>query len=236
MHIAPAPRRRVPPPTKRRSSRASLTGPCLVRQDASAFDKPLALDTSSVTTMQAMFYVRITPQHIASGATPPRDISTHTHASRAAPPHRAMPRPTERNGIQSAARLGYLEGDHHARHVPSTRHSTPPPHHSTPHHTPTGPCLVRQDAPLFNQPLAWNVSSVTTMHNMFRGVPVSTCNKYHTYTAWSSNAAFMDASQEWNSDLSSNETWGPDCPADCETMGHTSTTPPPPALLEPRSA
>ena len=131
-----------------------------------------------------MFYVRITPQHIASGATPPRDISTHTHASRAAPPHRAMPRPTERNGIQPASRVERVERDYHGVDVRRAlrRLSPPPAPHaatSAPRSTSdttrepsraslTGPCFVRQHSNAFNQPLAWDITRVTTMVSMFQ--------------------------------------------------------------------
>ena len=38
--------------------------PCLwTRQKAQAFNQPLSFDTSSVTTMQNMFYVRSAPAH-----------------------------------------------------------------------------------------------------------------------------------------------------------------------------
>ena len=61
----------------------------------------------------------------------------------------------------------------YVRYTPQHAHRPchTPPHDRThasqavpPH---CGPCLVRQDASAFNQPLAWNVSSVHSMRKMF---------------------------------------------------------------------
>ena len=84
------------------------------RQDASAFNQPLSFDTSKVTNMDRMFYVRSAramaptalrqaiPVHAACAAVAPRPLT----------PHR-MPPPFDsagRVGVQSAAQLRHVQG------------------------------------------------------------------------------------------------------------------------------
>ena len=66
-------------PARRPSSYASLSG----RQGASAFNQPLSLDTSSVTNMQNMFYVRSTRALPAASTVAP---SLSTARAAATPP------------------------------------------------------------------------------------------------------------------------------------------------------
>ena len=57
MPLAPPPPHALPPPAARTSPR--IARPSLsTRQSAYAFNQPLSLDTSKVTDMSYMFYVR----------------------------------------------------------------------------------------------------------------------------------------------------------------------------------
>ena len=137
-HCPTAPRCHVSPPTSRRElSRTSPPSGLSHPQGASAFNQPLAWDTSSVTTMQGMFRVRITPQHAhcSPGATCtlrhharvkprlPRTGPCFVQSSRASP-HRAMPCPAVRKRIRQAACVRHLERDHHASDVLCAHHAT----------------------------------------------------------------------------------------------------------------
>ena len=68
--LAPAPSHALPPPAARTPRPASHALP-LTRQNAHAFNQPLSFDTSKVTDMSYMFYVRsaraLAPNSLESG-------------------------------------------------------------------------------------------------------------------------------------------------------------------------
>ena len=87
LHAARAPAAPCPPacqPVCRPSSYASLS----TRQRASAFNQLLSFDTSSVTTMQDMFYVR-SARALPVAST----VGSCLHALLAPPPPHALPPP-----------------------------------------------------------------------------------------------------------------------------------------------
>ena len=154
----------LPPPSHRASPRLG--------QGAQDFNEPLAWDVSSVTSMDGMFAVRGTASALL--ATPPPRASTRCKFCYFTV---ASPCLAGCTSFQPAACLGRLKRDRHepdvrgarlffctARQPPTTRE-----HqlkyvllcYVTAHH------LNRQDAQDFNQPLAWDVSSVTSMNQMF---------------------------------------------------------------------
>jgi hypothetical protein len=109
-------------PACRPSCYASLP----TRQSALAFNQPLSLDTSSVTTMQSMFSVR-SARALPSAST----VGAFHHAACAAA---AAPTPchlpirtsallcfpfysAERVGVQPAAKPGHVQRHEHKRHV-----------------------------------------------------------------------------------------------------------------------
>ena len=98
--------------------------------------QPLSFDTSSVTTMYGMFYVRSSPSpapNLQSG--PPLHAACAAVARRPPPPspqlapHR-MPSvrlSAERGGVQPAAELRHLRRHNHALHVPGALLPVPCP-------------------------------------------------------------------------------------------------------------
>jgi len=100
------------------------------RQAASAFNQPLSFDTSSVTTMRDMFFVRSAralgpqalsqaiPVHAALVVPPPHRRPSRLRA-RTSPPRIACP-PLDsagRVGLQPAAELRHLQRHDHELHV-----------------------------------------------------------------------------------------------------------------------
>ena len=89
-------RRRPPPPAPAglHTSLHTACPPFDSRQNAKAFNQPLSFDTSSVTDMRQMFYVRSSP--CAAPNLQPSPFPCALRASRspaALPPSRATPRP-----------------------------------------------------------------------------------------------------------------------------------------------
>jgi len=107
---------------------------CDPRQHAVAFNHPLSWDTSRVTNMRSMFYVRSSPRALHPQPSQSRP-HTHTctrrlHRDRTPPPAAShLPRPVarhrvpclrpsaERAGLQPAAELGHLPRHGHVLHV-----------------------------------------------------------------------------------------------------------------------
>jgi len=105
-------RRRPRPPASRRAPRPASHVPLpSTRQHASAFNQPLSFDTSKVTTMQIMFYVRsaraLAPNSLESRAFPacmplaPRRCPTPSRL-----PARTSPRIAHAPPFDSAVRVG----------------------------------------------------------------------------------------------------------------------------------
>ena len=152
------------------------------RQGASAFNQPLSFDTSKVTTMYAMFYVR------SARALPPPALS------RALPVHAACVAATQRPRASRAAplpashaRLGSPRRRSTSRSASTRPRSRPwpacskcaprmpcPPHESNtltpplPSPAPHARLSTRQRATTFNLQLSFDTSSVTTMERMFQ--------------------------------------------------------------------
>eukprot|EP00964_Phaeocystis_antarctica_P102341 scaffold67699_cov63-Phaeocystis_antarctica.AAC.1 len=109
-----------------RTSSRTACPPFDPRQGASAFNQPLSFDTSSVTTMYAMFHVRSFPCPAPNlQSSPPLHAACTAVARRLPPPgphvvpHR-MPSfrlSAVRVGVQPAAELRHLQRHNHARHV-----------------------------------------------------------------------------------------------------------------------
>ena len=122
-------RRRSPTASRllARISRPASYALLLTRQGASAFNQPLSLDTSSVTAMDGMFYVRSARALAPSLRSGP--LPVHAACDAAAPFPRALPACTsprivrppsnlaERVGVQPAAELRHVQGHNHGRHV-----------------------------------------------------------------------------------------------------------------------
>ena len=182
---------------------------CDPRQEAEAFNQPLSWDTSSVTSMSAIFYVRCcsAPPPICSRPFSPACCVHAAIARRLPPPGPQSPRPAAMSPAcdprQDAEAFNQpLSWDTsrvmamhwmfsvrcssprpatpnlYSSHVcPSsctrcvhTLRDHPPPPASGPHsppHTVCPACDTRQDARAFNQPLSWDISSVTYMVSMF---------------------------------------------------------------------
>eukprot|EP00964_Phaeocystis_antarctica_P032960 scaffold18676_cov52-Phaeocystis_antarctica.AAC.3 len=195
--LSPAPclhRGRPPPPASRYSApRTTPYAPFDSRQGAVAFNQPLSFDTSSVTNMDGMFWVRSSPcpaPNLQSRALPctllaPRSPAASRLPTRTLAPHRMCP-PFDsagRVGVQPAAELRHLQRHDHGPHVqrallpvpcPETAvepsparclcRGRPPPPASRP------VCALRstrQDASAFNQPLSFDTFSVNNMDGMF---------------------------------------------------------------------
>ena len=123
-------RRRLPPPSPHTSSRTECP-PFDSRQSASAFNQPLSFDTSSVTNMQHMFYVRsslcpapnsapicsraLSPLHAAPSPAVSRLLARTLAPQRACTPSFRFS--AVRVGVQPAAELQHLQRQNHERHV-----------------------------------------------------------------------------------------------------------------------
>ena len=94
----------------------------------------------------------------------------HRHA-RFTPPltsRRTSPRLAVRTSFQPATCLGCLEHGQHVQYVRCTQRRLPSaPQDSSRLPLTTAARLARQGAQAFNQPLAWDVSNVTSMNQMF---------------------------------------------------------------------
>ena len=163
---------------------------CNPRQVAKAFNHPLNWNTSSVTNMATMFYVRASPLPYTapqSAVTPLLCLPCTQLA-----PHR-MPclRPSAASEpVQPAARLRHVPRHEHVPHVRSAHLPAPcapnlqscPPLHAARtaiarRLPPPGPqlaphrvrpaCDPRQGAYTFNQPVSFDTSSVTNMDWIF---------------------------------------------------------------------
>eukprot|EP00964_Phaeocystis_antarctica_P028545 scaffold16104_cov47-Phaeocystis_antarctica.AAC.4 len=104
-----------PPPLACRPSHLSphrtLCPPFGSRQNAAAFNQPLSLDTSSVTTMQYMFLVRSYPRA--------RPCTLRAPPGSHLAPHRmpSVPLSAVRVGVQPAAELRHLQRHIHVGHA-----------------------------------------------------------------------------------------------------------------------
>eukprot|EP00964_Phaeocystis_antarctica_P138816 scaffold103466_cov54-Phaeocystis_antarctica.AAC.2 len=96
------------------------------RQYASAFDQPLSFDTSSVTTMYGMFYVRSSPRPAPNPqSSPPCTLRAPRSPAILPPPslnlapHRmsSFRLSAGRAGVEPAAELRHLQRHNHIRHV-----------------------------------------------------------------------------------------------------------------------
>eukprot|EP00964_Phaeocystis_antarctica_P069243 scaffold42036_cov45-Phaeocystis_antarctica.AAC.2 len=114
------------PPSLHTSPR-TVCPPFGSRQTASAFNQPLSFDTSSVTTMYAMFWVRSSPCPAPILQSSPPLHAACTAAARRLPPPGPHTFPLHRMpsvrlsavhaGVQPAAELRHLQRHEHAIHV-----------------------------------------------------------------------------------------------------------------------
>jgi hypothetical protein len=129
-------RHRTPSRLPPRMPPRTVRPPCGTRQYASAFNQLLSLDTSSVTTMSGMFYVR---SALAPPLIPSQTLACTLHAP--SPPH-ALPPPAPhaashrtpssrhsagRVGVQPAAEPRHLQRHRHERHVLCALRACPNP-------------------------------------------------------------------------------------------------------------
>ena len=127
LHTACAAFAPTPVPNPRPYRVPNSCAPFSTRQEASAFNQPLSIDTSSVTDMNSMFRVR--PERVKRSM-PSRGFPGTLLASPS--PHAPLPSPC--------------------------------PHRAPPH---IAPLSTLQFTSAFNQPLSFDMSSVTTMFGMF---------------------------------------------------------------------
>ena len=124
-----------PPVLPTRTSPSHRTCALLAtRQGAYAFNQPLNLDTSSVTSMSAMFWVRtLAPTSTAELLTacglrrcprpPPSHLPARTSPRLVCPPCDSA----GREGLQPAGDLRHVQGHNHARHVLRALRACPGP-------------------------------------------------------------------------------------------------------------
>eukprot|EP00964_Phaeocystis_antarctica_P155966 scaffold125415_cov48-Phaeocystis_antarctica.AAC.3 len=130
------------PLASRPAPRPASYAPPSTRQYAYAFNQPLSFDTSSVTAMNQMFYVRsaraLTPS-LESGlpcmplAPPPSHTLTPPHTPSRLPA-RTLPRivcpplaSAGRVGVQPAAQLRHIQRDNDEQHVQGALSACPGP-------------------------------------------------------------------------------------------------------------
>ena len=133
--------RRLHPHARPVSSSSPRPNSCALlstRQGASVFNQPLSIDTSSVTDMNAMFFVRPRVPCAQSPVGPSLQNGCPTARAASPYPPRASPHSTSRLPARTSSRIAY-------------------PLLST-----------RQEALAFDQPLNFDTSSVTAMWSMFR--------------------------------------------------------------------
>jgi hypothetical protein len=164
------------PPATQDASRLCLpTTPRLAWQYAQAFNQPLAWDVSSVTSMEHMFYVRSAACLCTACPTPPatQDPSRLPLPTalprRLASPNSMLELSTSRLLGTSRAWPGWIGCSMCAAppaSAPLARRRPPRKMHLASYFPPP-PRLTWQFADAFNQPLAWDVSGVTSMVQMF---------------------------------------------------------------------
>ena len=159
------------PPTFRLAPRPALYAFLSTRQGASSFNQPLSLDTSSVTTMFGMFYVRSPALYLRRchlmalplpdpGLTSPRLTSPLLPTRQSASAFN-QPLSLDTSSVTTMSGMFWVRSPalYFATLWPSLFLTSP---------RLTSPLLpTRQSASAFNQLLSLDTSSVTTMQGMF---------------------------------------------------------------------
>ena len=166
----------------------------MTRQSATAFNQPLNLDTSSATTMRGMFRVRPRRMQLLHC---PAGSSVHAACTATAPPRPRASRPAchpsvshvvtrqdapafnqplsfDMSSVTDMSQMFYVRLCRAQRPAGSFVHAActataPTPSRLLPRVSPSvSPVVTRQSASAFNQPLNFDMSSVTDTGSMLR--------------------------------------------------------------------
>jgi surface protein len=181
----------------------------VTRQEAYAFNQPLSLDTSSVTKMRGMFWVR--PLRVPC---PPCPAGSSVHAACTATAPTALPPLSPRvssplgrvvtrqeasafnqplsfdtSSVTDMSSMFYVRP--RARALPPTPCPQRPSRLCSFVSFSVSLGVTRQAAYAFNQPLSFDISSVTTMSDMLsEAAALSNANKLLIHSAWAGNSVF----------------------------------------------